>query len=52
MPESHGEYWARRAKEHMRMAAEAPHRAAVAAHTALAQAYRQRAEDGKAAARG
>jgi hypothetical protein len=52
MPESQGEYWARRAKEHMQLAAESPHRAAIAAHTALARAYQQRAEEGKTAARG
>ena len=52
MPESQGEYWARRAKEHMALAAESPHRAAVAAHTVLARAYQRRAEDGKAVARG
>jgi len=52
MPESQGEYWARRAKEHAKLAAESPHRAAVAAHTALAHAYQQRAEEGKFAARG
>jgi hypothetical protein len=36
----------------MKLASESPHRAAVAAHTALARAYQQRAEDGKSAARG
>ena len=52
MPESQGEYWARRAKEHMKLAAEAPHRAAIAAHSALARAYQERAQEGKFAARG
>jgi hypothetical protein len=51
MPESQGEYWARRAKEHARLAVEAPHRAAIAAHITLARAYQQRAEEGKSAAR-
>ena len=46
MPESHSEYWARRACEHERLAQAAGHRAAMAAHHALAQAYRQRAERG------
>lgn len=52
MPESQGEYWARRSKEHMKLAAEAPHRAAIAAHTALARAYQERAQEEKFAARG
>lgn len=43
MPESHTDYWARRASEQARMAVTASHRAAVAAHNALAQAYRDRA---------
>jgi hypothetical protein len=43
MPESHTDYWARRASEHARLAVIASHRAAVAAHNALAQAYRDRA---------
>jgi hypothetical protein len=43
MPESHTDYWARRASEHARLAVIASHRAAVAAHNALAQAYRERA---------
>jgi hypothetical protein len=49
MQESHADYWARRAAEHARMAQAAPHRAAVAAHRALAQAYLQRADSLKKA---
>jgi hypothetical protein len=50
--ESQREYWARRANEHARLALAAPHRAAVAAHNALAQAYRRRAEEQRTAANG
>lgn len=49
MTESQAEYWQRRANEHARMAQASPHRAAVAAHTALARAYRERADDLKQA---
>ena len=52
MAESQNEYWARRAEEHARLAAAAEHRAANAAHAALARAYRQRAEENKTAANG
>jgi hypothetical protein len=45
MIESQTEYWARRANEHAKLALAAPHRAAVAAHNALAHAYRRRAEE-------
>ena len=52
MRESQNEYWARRADEHARLAAEAAHRQANAAHSALARAYRQRAQEGQIAANG
>lgn len=52
MPESHSEYWARRANEHARLAKAAADRTAMAAHSALAHAYRQRAENEKIAVNG
>ena len=52
MLESHDEYWARRAEEHAKLAKEAAHGDAMAAHRALARAYRERAQDGKSAANG
>ncbi|MBS0505728.1 MAG: hypothetical protein JSS55_18405 [Proteobacteria bacterium] len=45
MQESQSEYWARRAREHAELAQAAAHRAATAAHTAMAMAYRRRAEE-------
>lgn len=48
MPESHTEYWSRRADEHVRLARQTSHQAAHAAHESLARAYRRRAEERRA----
>lgn len=52
MQESHSEYWARRAREHSELAEAAEHRAATAAHSAMASAYRRRAEEARSVASG
>jgi hypothetical protein len=52
MEESQSEYWARRAREHADLAHAAAHRAATAAHMAMAHAYRRRAEEVRATVNG
>jgi hypothetical protein len=52
MTESQADYWARRANEHARLAMSASHRAAMAAHNALARAYQRRVDEWKSAASG